>query len=126
MTTRKDLRRQGEAMRDRLFTEEPDENVVPGFDDLMLEVLYGAVWSRPGLALEDRMIASLAALCSVQRLTQLRSHVAAALDLGIEARSIAEIFVQCGIYAGFPASEAAISVAGGVFAERGIEFEEEP
>lgn len=125
MTTREELRRQGENMRAQLFAGTHEESISTGFDDLMAEIAYGVVWNRPGLPLTDRMIATLAALCSVQRLPQLGRYVGAALDLGLEPRSILEIFIQCGIYTGFSASEIAISAADDVFAERGIELPEE-
>jgi 4-carboxymuconolactone decarboxylase len=86
----------------------------------MSEVTYGAVWARPGLALPDRMICTLAALAAVQRLPQLGRYVGAALDIGLEARSIQEVLIQIGIYAGFPASEEALEVARAVFAGRGV------
>jgi 4-carboxymuconolactone decarboxylase len=127
MTTREEMRRDGAAMRARLFGAEPppDAESVPAVADLVGEVTFGAVWSRPGLAVADRMIATLAALCSVQRLNHLHSYVGAALDLGLDATEIVEVLVQCGIYAGFAASEEAIGVAGQVFAERGISLPDE-
>jgi 4-carboxymuconolactone decarboxylase len=56
----------------------------------------------------------------VQRLPQLGRYVGAALDIGLEARAIQEVLIQIGIYAGFPASEEALEVAGAVFAGRGV------
>ena len=127
MTTRDELRRNGAMLRARLFGADPSQRdgaapipASPGVADLIEEVTFGAVWSRPGLALPDRMIATLAALCSVQRLTHLRRYIGAALDIGLPATAIAEVLIQCGIYAGFAASEEALGVAGAVFAERGI------
>lgn len=117
---RGDLRRKGAAMRERLGQGEPAGETAPGYRELIDELLYGTVWSRPGLSIEDRMATSLAALCAVQRLDHLRRHVRGALDLGVEPRAIAEIFIQCGIYAGFPVTDAALDVAGEVFAGRGI------
>ncbi len=125
MTTRQELRRQGEAMRDQLFRDETDDSIVQGLEDLFSEAVYGAVWRRPGLGLPDRMLCALAALGALARLPQLRAHVMAALDLGLAPEAITETFIQCGIYAGFPTSENAIGVAAGVFAERGIELPEE-
>jgi 4-carboxymuconolactone decarboxylase len=120
MTTREELRRDGTTLRRRLFGPGTSEHFVPNYAELRAELAFGAVWNRPGLALADRMIASLAALCSVQRLNHLRRHVVAALDMGLEPRSIVEIFIQCGIYCGLPASEEAMAVAEAVFGERGI------
>jgi 4-carboxymuconolactone decarboxylase len=120
MTTRQDLREQGTALRTRLFGAAALTHFVPNYAELRAELAFGVVWSRPGLALVDRMIASLAALCSVQRLNHLRRHIVAALDMGLAPRTIVEIFIQCGIYCGLPASEEAMAVAEAVYAERGI------
>jgi 4-carboxymuconolactone decarboxylase len=123
MTTRASLRDEGEAMRRRLFG---NGDGAPAFlRTLNTEAVYGAIWRRPGLAIEDRMVCALAALSAVQRLTKLRHHVAAALDLGLPARAIVEILIQIGIYAGFAASEEAIEAAAAAFAERGLAMPEE-
>lgn len=124
MTDRASLRVRGEAMRRRLFGS-GDDGAPANMRTLNTEAVYGAIWSRPGLALEDRMICTLAALAAVQRLPKLGRHVGAALDLGLSARSIVEILIQIGIYAGFPASEEAVSAAGAVFDARGIAMPEE-
>src|SRR3954471_14863444 len=109
MTTRTALGQQGEALRQRLFG---DDDGAPAFmRTLNTEASYGAIWSRPGLAIEDRMICALAALAAVQRLPKLRRHVGAALHLGLTPRAILEVLIQIGIYAGFAASEEAVEAA---------------
>ena len=124
MTTRASLRQQGEAMRQRLFG---DDDGAPAFvRTLNIEASYGAIWSRPGLALEDRMICALAALAAVQRLPKLRHHVGAALQLGLTPRAIVEVLIQIGIYAGFAASEEAVEAAAAEFAARRVAMPEEP
>jgi 4-carboxymuconolactone decarboxylase len=126
MTSRQELRRDGTALRQRLFGPSAMTHFVPNYADLRAELAFGVVWNRPGLALPDRMVAALAALCSVQRLNHLRRHIDAALDLGLAPRSIVEIFIQCGIYCGLPASEDAMAVAEAVYTERGITLAPEP
>ena len=96
-------------------------DAVPNFRDLMSETEFGTVWSRPGLALPDRMVCTLAALASVQRLPALSRYVGAALNIGLDASAIQEVLIQIGIYAGFSASEEALDSAAKVFAQRGIE-----
>ena len=99
MATREELRRQGEATRQRLFgagVQDP-----PGFGTLVAEAVHGAIWNRPGLAMADRMLCTLAALAVWPRLRQLRRHIAAALDLGLTTEAIREVLVQAGLYAGF-------------------------
>ena len=78
-----------------------------------------------GLALDDRMVCALAALAACQRLRQFKRHTDAALKLGLSARSIVEIAIQIGIYAGFTASEDAIEIAREVFILRGARVDDE-
>jgi 4-carboxymuconolactone decarboxylase len=102
MNTRASLRENGEAMRHRLFGD--DDGAPAIMRTLNSEACYGAIWSRPGLAIEDRMVCALAALGAVQRLKKLRRHVVAAFALGLSARVIVEILILIGIYVGFAAS----------------------
>ncbi len=125
MTTRKELRQRGEAMRATLFgaeaaTATANRDAVPNFRDLMSETEFGLVWGRPGLSLMDRMACTLAALASLQRQTTLRRYVAAALNIGMDALAIQEVIIQIGIYAGFTASEEALDTAAAVFNQRGV------
>jgi 4-carboxymuconolactone decarboxylase len=122
MTTREELRHQGEAMRRRLFGNDAaaDIDPAPGFRDLMSETEFGIVWCRPGLALPSRMVCTLAALASLQRQTALRRYVGAALNIGLDARAVQEVLIQIGIYAGFTASEEALDTAAAVFKARGV------
>jgi 4-carboxymuconolactone decarboxylase len=120
MSTRRQLREQGEAIRAKLFGGMPTSGAHPEFDDLVLETTYGAVWSRPGLDLLDRTVCTLAALSAVQQLPQLRRYVGAALGIGLPHEAPFTIFTQIGIYAGFAAAEAAIEVAHEVYRERNV------
>jgi len=123
MTTQEALRKQGEGIRARLFgaadSGTRSTTSALGFDDFLLETEFGIVWCRPGMALTERMIATLAALGCVQRPAALRRYVGAALNIGLDARAISEVFIQIGIYAGFTASEEALGIAAEVFAARG-------
>lgn len=122
MTSRGELRRQGEAMRVRLFgSDAQHEDAARGFRDFLSETEFGIVWSRPGLALAERMVCTLAALACLQRHQALRRYVGAALNIGLDAGAIQEVLIQIGIYAGFTASEEALEAAAAVFAGRGIE-----
>jgi 4-carboxymuconolactone decarboxylase len=124
MTTRSELRRQGEAMRQKLFGAQAARTnanqLAPGFGDFLDETEFGIVWCRPGLALEERMLCTLAALASTGRLDVLGRYVGAALHIGVTPVAIQETVIQIGIYAGFAASQEALACAGTVFAERGV------
>jgi 4-carboxymuconolactone decarboxylase len=126
MTTRIELRERGEAMRARLFgaagAEAQSAETAPGFRDFLSETEFGIVWCRPGLALDDRMVCTLAALACVQRASALRRYVGAALNIGLDARAIQEVLIQIGIYAGFTASEEALHIAAAEFGRRGVKI----
>jgi alkylhydroperoxidase/carboxymuconolactone decarboxylase family protein YurZ len=92
----------------------------------MDEVAYGGIWARPGLAMTDRMICTLATLSVLQRLDALGSMVGAALSLDMRPRAILEVFMQVGLYAGFPTTEASAARAREVFAARGLTVPDEP
>ena len=122
MTTREDLRRSGAAIRKKLGfrANSPKTELAPGFDRLAEEFAWGSIWARPGLALDDRMLAVLSALTSEQRLPQLRRYIVAALHIGVPPRTIQEVFIHCGIYSGFPTVLNSLALANEVFAEKSI------
>ena len=130
--TREDLRRRGETVRAELGeygaaeTRTTRGEPAPGFDRMMTEVTFGGVWGRDGLALRDRMICSLAALCLMQHRAALKRAISAALDIGLAPREITEVFVQSGLYGGFPLTEAALALADDVFAAQDIAIPPEP
>jgi alkylhydroperoxidase/carboxymuconolactone decarboxylase family protein YurZ len=122
MTSRDALRQAGAAIREKLGfpANSPDSELAPGMNRLAEEAVWGSIWARPGLALNDRMLAVLAALTSRQYLPQLRRYIGAALHIGVSARTIQEVFIQCGLYSGFPTILNSVALANEVFAERGI------
>jgi len=121
--TRHDLRHRGEAMLRTLFGSAAQP---AGLANLLTEAAYGGIWSRPGLALADRLVCSIAALGVGPRLKALRRHIGAGLDHGLMPAAIREILVQASLYSGFSAAEETLELAGLVFAERGITFPADP
>jgi 4-carboxymuconolactone decarboxylase len=120
MTTRRERRQQGEAMRARLFGEAHAPAAGNRLENLTLETTYAGIWSRPGLGLQDRMVCTLAALCAVQQLRALHRYVHAAVNIGLPVDAPFTIFAQIGIYAGFAATQAASEVAEDVMRARGV------
>jgi 4-carboxymuconolactone decarboxylase len=121
--TRQDLRHQGEAILRTLFGS---DSQTAGLANLLTEAAYGGIWSRPGLALPDRLVCAIAALATGPRLKALRRHIEAGLDHGLTTEAIREILVQASLYAGFSAAEETLALAAEVFAARGIPFPADP
>jgi 4-carboxymuconolactone decarboxylase len=93
----------------------------PDFAALLVEYPFGDIYSRPGLGLREREIATVAALCALGNAErQLRVHVKAALHVGCSPTEIVEVLMQMSVYAGFPAALNGLNMAREVFAEAGI------
>jgi 4-carboxymuconolactone decarboxylase len=85
----------------------------------MVEFPYGDIYSRDGLALRDREIATTAMLTALGgREPQLRVHFAAALNVGLTPDEIEEIIIHSIIFAGFPTAINAMNLLHTVLAER--------
>jgi 4-carboxymuconolactone decarboxylase len=101
--------------------------IAPDLGRYIVEFGYGDIYSRPGLALRERQIATLGALTALGGVEpQLETHVAGALRLGLTPAEVVEAVVQCLPFAGFPRVLNAIAVVRRVFERRGVEVEAEP
>ena len=93
--------------------------LAPDMDELLTEVLFGRVWTRPGLDIKLRSVATIAALMALQRLPQLKAHIRYGLNLGLTREEIVEILTHVAWYAGVPTAVNALQVAKEAFAEAG-------
>lgn len=94
-------------------------DIAPDFATYLLEFPFGDIYSRPGLDLRAREIATIAALTAMGTATpQLKVHIAAGLNVGLTQEEIVEIIMQMAVYAGFPAALNGLSAAREVFARR--------
>jgi len=102
------------------------EKVVAGLADIcpdlgryIIEFGFGDIYSRPGLDLRQREIATIAALTALGTATpQLKVHIAAGLHVGLSRTEIIETILQMSLYAGFPAALNGVAAARDVFAEQ--------
>lgn len=89
--------------------------ICPDLGRYIVEFGFGDVYSRPGLTLREREIATVAALTALGNATpQLKVHIAAALNVGLSREEIVETILQMSLYAGFPAA------LNGMFAAREV------
>ncbi len=69
----------------------------------IVEFAFGDIYSRDGLSLREREIATIAMLtCLGGREPQLNVHIHAGLNVGLTKQEIEEIIIQTVPYAGFP------------------------
>ena len=96
-------------------------SVAPDLARYVIEFGFGDVYSRDGLDLRTRELATVAGLVALGHAQpQLKVHVHGALNVGCTPAEIVEVIIQMALYAGFPAAVNAASSARDVFAERGV------
>ena len=85
----------------------------------MIEFPFGDIYSRPGLDLRAREIATIAALTALGNASpQLKVHIEAGLNVGLSREEITEVIMQMAVYAGFPAALNGLFAAKEIFALR--------
>ena len=93
----------------------------PDFARLVLEFPFGDIYTREGLGLRERELATVAALCALGNAApQLKVHLHAALHVGCTPAEVVEVVMQMTVYAGFPAALNGLAVVREVFDEAGI------
>lgn len=94
-------------------------DIAPDFATYLFEFPFGDIYSRPGLDLRSREIATIAALTAMgNAVPQLKVHIEAGLNVGLSQDEITEIIMQMAVYAGFPAALNGLFAAKEVFAHR--------
>jgi 4-carboxymuconolactone decarboxylase len=105
----------GDAYVDR--TAQQGDPFIAPFFELGTEHVWGALWSRPGLALKYRSLVVISTLAALGRLHELHTHVRGALNVGWTPEELREAFLQLGGYAGYPAAIEALRVLSEVIKE---------
>ena len=80
-----------------------DEFTMP-FQEIATEFAWGSVWTRPGLSLRDRSLATLAQCIALNRPHEIRIHLRGAIRNGVTWTEIRELCLHSFLYCGGPAS----------------------
>ncbi|MFA0147265.1 carboxymuconolactone decarboxylase family protein [Vibrio lentus] len=95
------------------------QNICPDLAKYTIEYPFGDIYSRPGLDLKSREIATVAALTALGNCApQLKVHLNAALNIGCSEEEIKEVILQMSVYAGFPSALNGMFAFKEVLAER--------
>jgi 4-carboxymuconolactone decarboxylase len=95
--------------------------LAPDMYRITTESLYGSIWSRPGLDIKHRAMATLTASAVQLAAPLVRDHVRNALNVGVLPEEIIELLIMTAFYGGIPAAYSGIAVAGEVFDEEHID-----
>jgi 4-carboxymuconolactone decarboxylase len=81
------------------------QDICPDLGKYTIEYPFGDIYSRPGLDLKSREIATVSALTAMGNcIPQLKVHLHAALNVGCTDEELKEVILQMSVYAGFPAA----------------------
>lgn len=95
------------------------EDLAPDLARFLIEFSFGDIYSRPGLDLKAREIATVAACTALGTAKpQLKVHTHGFLNVGGTREELIEIVMQMAVYAGFPAALNALSVVREALGER--------
>lgn len=104
-------RERGQQVLQRLLGGVPAApTALQPFMDITVEHLFGDIWSRPGLEVPERSMATVAVLAALGREQQLRVHLKGALNLGVEPKKLQELLIHVAHYAGWPTGMTGLAV----------------
>jgi len=89
----------------------PGMQLAPEFFEWVAQACFGGLWARPGLALRDRSLVTVAQLAALGKTEELRGHLAGALAQGLSREELLEVLMQTAAYAGIPAAVQALNAA---------------
>jgi 4-carboxymuconolactone decarboxylase len=94
------------------------EEIAPDQWRLIREACFGSLWTRPGMSMEQRSMATISIITVLRRDDNLKGHIHSGLDVGLTAEQIVEIILQLLFYTGAPIANTALRIAYDVFQER--------
>ena len=114
------VRRQvlGDAWVDRSLKKRNAFNTE--FQELITRIVWGEIWTRPGLDCKTRRCMVLASMIALGRWEEFKLHVRAALSDGMTVDELKEIILQSTLYCGVPSGNHAINEAERVLVEMGL------
>ncbi len=111
-------RKRGEALMRVYFGEvSPFPDVRDDFADFTVANLFGDVWSRSGISLEQRSRLTLMVLAALARWPEFRIHLRGAHHIGVSLGEIEEMMIHLAHYAGWPCGLTGRNHAREVYAE---------
>lgn len=92
------------------------------FQSFITNYAWGEIWTRPGLSKNNRSLITMAMLIALNRPTEFKMHVKAAINNGVTVDEIKEVIMQSALYCGLPAANDALHLAQEIFNANEIKF----
>lgn len=88
----------------------PASPVMQPYQELGLEVAWGAIWAREGISIKTRRFLTITLLTAQGRAGELEMHMRAALADGCTMEEIREVCLHTICYCGFPPAADALRI----------------
>jgi 4-carboxymuconolactone decarboxylase len=113
-----------EATYERLFGPRDRQSLDadPELTEILRRFIFGDVFDTGVLDDRTRELITVTVLACLQALPQLKSHTAAALNVGVDPIQVREAVYQLAPFIGFPYTLNAVATVNDVFRERGVEL----
>jgi 4-carboxymuconolactone decarboxylase len=82
--------------------------------------ITGQMYARKKIPHTTRQLVTVAALTALGQPEELKLHIHAAINVGCSPKEIAEVIFQTAVYAGVPATNAALKALRSVLEEKGL------
>jgi 4-carboxymuconolactone decarboxylase len=82
--------------------------------------ITGQMYAREKIPHTTRQLVTVAALTALGQPEELKLHIHAAINVGCSPKEIAEVIFQTAVYAGVPATNAALKALRSVLEEKGL------
>lgn len=92
----------GDDYVERSFANADDLNMP--FQELATEFAWGKVWTRPGLTLKERSLATLSMCIALNRPAEIKIHLRGAVRNGVSREELRELILHSFLYCGGPAA----------------------
>jgi 4-carboxymuconolactone decarboxylase len=80
------------------------------FQDLITRLAWGEIWTRPAIDHTTRRLLTIGMLIALNREGELRLHLKAALEQGVDPELLKETLLQSAVYCGVPAANSAFAL----------------
>lgn len=107
----------GEAYADRVDREVYASPIMEKFAEVTQEIIFGTLWTRPGLDLKTRSLITVVSDTATGRTPELKLHLRFARNQGWTEDEIVEALLHMIGYVGAPLVREALIAATEVFAE---------
>lgn len=111
----------GDAYADKLDQDLYTDPIMEKFGELTQELVFGSLWTRPGIDLKTRALVTLVSDAATGRTTELKVHLRFARNQGWTEDELVECLLHLVGYVGVPLVREAVISAKEAFAEMNAE-----